>query len=393
MSISNNNHLNKLLVVKNKHQLFLLVALFATLRLDSISYIMPSLGILQNLVMLMALAFLFLYYLRKRSISRIVFIIILYSFYLLVDGVFHGSGIQSTLIMTQLRIITMAMVLGYGIENKVIDCLKMFTVVSSFYVYLNLLTVIVFPNGLYTTDVYEGNWLLGYKNSAIYTMLPAICISAAYSKFVYKKYTKHVLILFVASLITQIITDCKTGIVGLVFLGILLLIIRKNELPEFVNIRNEVLLILAMILSIVSTSIIDNLNEFMVLLGEEKSLSSRFDVWNRAIELFFKSPILGYGLQSTEGYRKIIDLDLGFTMFSHPHNFILYLLLQGGLIGVCLIIYLFYLLGKKCKKHNKSYMARMLIVMYMIFFILGITESMTGAILFLPLFVFANSIK
>lgn len=393
MSISNNNIKLKNVVINNKNQLFLSVAILATLRLDSITYIMPMLGIAQNLVMLIILASLFLYYLKKKTISKIAFVIIGYSIYLLLNGVIHGAGIQSTLIMSQLRIITMSLTFGYGIETSKIDCLKVFTIISSILVFLNFATVLVAPQGLYITDVYDnGNYLFGYKNIAIYIILPSICISAAYSMVLYKKYSMHVIILFIVSLLTQIMTDCKTGTVGLIYLGLLLLVIRKNELPKFVNIRNEILLILIMIISIVSTSLIDYLNDYFVLLGEEKSLSSRFDVWNRAIELFFESPLFGYGLHSTEGYRKIIDLDLGFTMFSHPHNFFLYLLLQGGLVGIGIITYLFYLFGKKCSKYRNTYMARVLIVMYMIFFILGITESMTGAILFLPLLLFSNCI-
>lgn len=393
MSIAT-SHFYKLFMIKNKHQLFLLVAILATLRLDGVSFLMPILGVAQNLVLLVILAFLFLHYLRKKTISKIVFFIILYSVYLLIDGYFHGAGLQLNLVMTQLRIIAMAMIFRYGIEIKVIDCLRIFSIVTGLLVLLNFISVIVFPQGLYITEVYDkGNWLFGYKNTAIYIILPAICVSAAYSIMAYKKYNIYVLMLFIISILTQILSDCKTGIVGLAYLGFLLLIIRKKDLPKFLNLKTEIILILLMIVSIVSTSIIDNLNEYIIVLGEEKSLLSRFEVWERAIELFMKSPVFGYGLQSTEGYRKIINLDLGYTMFSHPHNYILYLLLQGGLIGICLVVYLFYLLGKKCKKHNNLYMARLLIVMYMIFFILGITESMTGAILLLPILVLADSIN
>ena len=42
-------------------------------------------------------------------------------------------------------------------------------------VYLNLVTILIFPEGLYASDYFSAYWFLGYKNQMINVMLPAAC--------------------------------------------------------------------------------------------------------------------------------------------------------------------------------------------------------------------------
>ena len=39
-------------------------------------------------------------------------------------------------------------------------------------------TVLAFPGGMYATAAYRENYLLGYDNAALTTLLPAVCLAA-----------------------------------------------------------------------------------------------------------------------------------------------------------------------------------------------------------------------
>ena len=106
--------------------------------------------------------------------------------------------------------------------------------------------------------------------------------------------------------------------------------------------------------------------------------------------MILRNPIIGYGLRSNDGYRVLINLSTGWGYFSHPHNYILFTLMQGGVINVLLIIYLFVRIGRKYRINSESYGLRILIFMYLAFLIIGMVEVLSGVTLLYPLAILAD---
>ena len=130
------------------------------------------------------------------------------------------------------------------------------------------------------------------------------------------------------------------------------------------------------------------------LFDKDTTFTGRTFVWAFTLIRLIESPIIGFGWHTADEWRGVLGFyDMpGFDMgFSHPHNYILYVLLQGGLLYMLLIIYIFRYLSKKCVEYNAE--IYFLTLMYLAFFIEGITESLTGAIFFMPLLgLYANFI-
>ena len=72
--------------------------------------------------------------------------------------------------------------------------------------------------------------------------------------------------------------------------------------------------------------------------------------------MFVKSPVWGYGIRTNDGYRELINLSTGWGYFSHPHNYILYVLIQGGILELMLISYLIIKVTRMCLANRNNYM-------------------------------------
>ena len=128
-------------------------------------------------------------------------------------------------------------------------------------------------------------------------------------------------------------------------------------------------------------------------MGEEASVMSRTYVWERSVQMFKESPIWGYGFRSNEGYRRLINLNLGWGYFSHPHNYVLYVLMQGGVTLAGLIIALMLIISKKCIKMRTHFGAKILVFIYIAFFVMGISEALTAFTMLYPLAIFVDAFE
>lgn len=134
--------------------------------------------------------------------------------------------------------------------------------------------------------------------------------------------------------------DCKTGLIGIIIVVATMIIFTRKQLPKFINARNGLLFIGVLSIALATTSLLDEFSDLLLDMGETVSVFSRQAVWFRAIQLFVKSPVWGYGIRTNDGYRELINLSTGWGYFSHPHNYILYVLIQGGILELMLISYL-----------------------------------------------------
>jgi O-antigen ligase len=130
---------------------------------------------------------------------------------------------------------------------------------------------------------------------------------------------------------------------GLVFIGALF------------NRKILVLLIVASFFwkSIVPISVVERIEMTTSEVEHAGSSSeSRLSMWQHGIKLFLKNPI-GYGLDSVQflGFRKNYSvIDVGeFRMKRDTHNKYIEFLVEMGLIGISLFLYLFYLALKRAR--------------------------------------------
>lgn len=320
-------------------------------------------------------------------------ILVLSMMYLIISRLLNGYNYNAKLSSEFAYSISMINLFSLGLIENTWAKLKAFSFLLCVYICINLMTIISYPDGLYETDVYSNNWYLGYKNAIIRTILPGVTLNCLCSIHDYGKLSiKDYLLLFVA-VFSEILVDSSTGLVMMVIfvVGILWLNLRK-KFPRMSNNFSGMTLWKAFLvtgcISVAFTifSFQSHLSSLIETLFEkDATFTGRTYVWAFSLIKIVSSPILGFGWHTEEEWRSVLGFyTMNYAMgFSHPHNFILYILLQGGIIYLSMIVFIIIYISKRIKSDNDIYIV--LTLMYLTFFVEGITESLTGTIFLLPM--------
>lgn len=300
---------------------------------------------------------------------------------------------------------------GYSIDEVFTSLMRGFALVSMFFfgfrgnfwikwrafslvlyilVVVNFITILLYPNGMSSNELYSLNWFLGYKNGMVRTMMPALTFSVIDSMHNHGKIVIKDFILYGICIASVILGDSSTSLVMLIIFMPCVLIFTKKRPINKLNI-----ITLYLVVGIISVSIVvfgvqtyfaDFLGDY---LDRDVTFTGRTYAWEYTLIRIMDSPIIGFGYHDGEEWRDV----LGFfgengnnaVGFSHPHNYILYMILQGGFIYLALYSLIIWYINKKFNTENQCVSFNILVIMYFCFFVEGITESVTGAVLFYPM--------
>lgn len=328
---------------------------------------------------------------NEKKVNKLLLVIIVYCFFLMLVALYKGIDFNIQSFSMIINSIGVSILMFISIKKDYYITLDTLSKLLYIYAVINLASIIIFPDTLYTTDAYKHyNWFLGYKNEMIRTLLPALAIYSIKDMYKNKRLTKGFYFLMFVCIYTSWKVDSKTAIVGILLFCIAIIIFSKLKLPKFFNLKTVGLFIIIASITITYFNGIAMFKNFFVLIGEENDISTRILVWDRTINLIKESPIIGYGFRQTTQMRSLINLSLKWTYFSHPHNYVLYILLQGGIVGATMIIYMYTCVAKRCIRFKNSFTAKVLLFMYIAFLIMGLTESLTGATLLYPMMIFTE---
>ncbi len=143
-------------------------------------------------------------------------------------------------------------------------------------------------------------------------------------------------------------------------------------------------LMMVMMIGFPSAWIWFHLDEVLIALGKDPSLTGRTEIWGLVIDAIYRHPWLGYGYktfwQGLEGESAFIWRAMGIDNFPawHAHNGILQLFLDAGLIGVVLFLLGFWkclIRGALWIRYNRGviYYWPLLYMSYMV--VISISES------------------
>ena len=77
----------------------------------------------------------------------------------------------------------------------------------------------------------------------------------------------------------------------------------------------------------------------------------------------------------------------------HPHNYFLHILIQGGIIGFILLLNVIFTADKSIRR-TKNNLSKYIVSSGIIsFYIMGITESLTAALLMYPMYILLGNIN
>lgn len=231
------------------------------------------------------------------------------------------------------------MINRYGVKETSEPILFIFELLT----YSNLLSIILFPNGLYHTS-YRGvqlgellsdsgvnrvGWLLGHQSLCSVYSISAISVALLYS--IYHDRERSQLrssLLIIAALAQSILSKSGMNRVVVILVIISFFIIKfgfKNIIRHYKWILSLFILGTILILS----GALEPLDPLIrQVFNRSADMTGRISIWWYALNLFTRSPIYGYGLEFETGSNLS-----SINNVSHAHNQYIQALYSGGCIG------------------------------------------------------------
>ena len=205
--------------------------------------------------------------------------------------------------------------------------------------FCDFISIVLYPDGLYRDVRFEneyytanlGGWVLGLKNNHVlwYLSLGLVSSLLDWEKWASLRPSLRTVVCFVSSIMATVTMGSSTSSVVLFTMFALLCIapVLRHSRKLF-NLGTVCLTLLAAWAFLVLSTNLSVLNDLMLsLFGKDASFSGRSLAWSETISMIAKSPLLGYGLQSTA--QRVAAL--GSVEYVNAHNQLLELLYVGGL--------------------------------------------------------------
>ena len=223
-----------------------------------------------------------------------------------------------------------------------------------FVLWMLLNTLLWKDGGMYVNSAGQASFVLGTKTSLTYYQIVACCFTGLYAQFVVDRKRYRIILLYGVLLFSTILWNLRqpisTSIVCVIAYFILILLERIKQ-PYIDKIYR---------LGFVATIVLNvgivffNAQMFFVnfiteVLHENADLNYRTTIWKVVLAKIAYNPIWGHGLNT----GTFFSFDTGVSSINQAtHNFLLYLIFVGGIVGTIYFLFLcFYGIYKTAQKN------------------------------------------
>lgn len=296
-------------------------------------------------VELLFLCYLFISSLRHGNlrISRYDLMVHLWWIIWLAIAFYNKSEILLTVIFYWVNV-TIFLLIGQKYWRKDPQhALKILASVFSCLVYLNVILLILYPDGLWIETTWAGTgdttrYLFGNSNAMGVVCLCALIVQSVYTSLSNKGHS-NLFGLIIVSLFTVMFVGSATSTVGVSLFVLYIIFHKQVKLPFIFIIAFLCIYIAFTVLTVfMGTSIEDYpiMSQFIEnVLGKDSTFTSRTGIWLETIDIISQHPWIGYGYHSVEWNAQQIGA-------SGPHNLWLGIMMYGGIVatgGFILLIF------------------------------------------------------
>lgn len=327
-----------------------------------------------------------LLHIRRFQFNSIMAVIVLEEITLWISTLLAGSSMMAVSIQV-ISVTAFVVVIDIMLKEDTKRCIRILYTIVSLLIFVNVLTMLFFPDGLYTATGIVGTkkyYFLGHQNSlGLYAMI-AIALGEfrleieeedefKLSKLIFLEIVSLFYILRVWSVISLL---SVAGIIAITFFN------RLSKKGWHFPLAWSLIFNVVIFIVFVVIQNFQMLAPFLEgVLNREVTLSGRTTVWTMALKYFFKSPIWGVG--QGKGYE--------IFGFATTHNRYMNTLFTGGLIGIFPFVILLIIICRRLKNSTES-MAKILIAYFTILLFIIQGETFDD-ILFYMMFMFAGNVQ
>lgn len=319
----------------SRNEILIFLLMFPIIKPDSIREIAPLMETLFDIGRLISVFLILIIYcstLRKKTgIRSSLWVLMLLEVWIVFVTAVNNPDRLFASIINGCAIVAVFMLVESFSQSDTKALLKALMANFEWVIYVNLITQILFPEGVYQFREHPC-YFLGLNNSAVIYLLPAVIIS--YLNYVCLGSKLRPLLLLMASTVSVIIGWCATSIVGLITLAIVLIFLKTKRTSEtfkllyiwIISIVFDLLISVFRIMEIFPPfrSFIEN------FLRKSTTLSGRTYIWDQTLRYWARYPLIGNGYDTTLPFEA--------SYVSHAHNAYLQYLLIGGIIGLIIFV-------------------------------------------------------
>lgn len=277
---------------------------------------------------------------KRKKANPIILLVALYYLVLCISTLINDGDLKQILIRSA-NFVVICILIDLLANHDLRRLIVSLTLLFEIYVYINFVIILIFPNGLYTSEYFRQNYFLGYKNQMINIILPAMCLSILnyyQTKPAPDKqwlpWLRTCMLIFISTLSAVLV---HSGASTLMTAAMLLFWFLQGFLSAKVfNFRNYLILNILFFFVIVIFRMQD-LFAFIIedVLHKDLTLTGRTVIWDRTYELIAQKPILGYGVQFYEERQALYHIETGWiskVAGMHAHDRFLETVYRGGFI-------------------------------------------------------------
>lgn len=295
------------------------------------------------------------------------------------------SGLFVTFQLEMLLATTLHWGLTFGIATTVLSMTFLFLLLqTSFYeqmlralaVLIVVLVLLNLPGLLLRPDDGDELYFIGGKNFFGVVLIPGAFLILLHALERSGKPRRSTYVWLALCLLTVLLGASGTGVVVTVVATILLLLAVKFKPPKWVYIA--VILALYAVLILFSEQLLESKFwlSFTELLGKDSTLTSRMSIWKTVKRYIGRYWLIGVGRGVRLAY---INVDGLYRVNYEAHNFVLEILLEGGVIGLLLYGTLLFYTVKHLNMDDLK--QRMVFVALCVLLVNGLTESTVNNLL------------
>ena len=328
---------------------------------------------------------------KKHVPGKIMLIFYIIYTTILFSSRFHGN--LKTTVISLINSFVICVLFDYWLCHAYVDFICCLRKILFILIIFNLITVIIFKDGLYETYLYASNWILGQKNSHLTYIMMAIIIESIYSYNKFKKITLLSEIYMIVCCMSLYLVDAATGfMIVTIYVAFLIIFVNYSShkyvriILNLFNIEKIILVMLVLTVFIVflqdESIITNNFGGLFDSMNRDISFTGRTVIWRKSIEIIKENLWLGQGVVNSVLFGKMTGIEAG----THAHNYILNILIMGGITCLVEHIILYVYIVKKIID-QKSFFSYSLGLAIGLYFIGGLTGVNFYSALFNPVFI------
>ena len=325
--------------------------------------------------------------LKDRLIKRMSPVILLLAGLLAVmcaASVVNGGNLK-TAVGYSFATIVICLVIDYAIlkdlKNFLLAQMIFFGVLTG----INLLTVILFPDGLYRyMDFFKETWFLGFKSGHITYQLAFIFFSVMYVFLFNKKMRIIPFLGLAAAILSNVLVKNTTATVILIPLAAVITIPPIIRFTKVFNILTYTGIGVFIQLLVMVFRGQDTFKWFITgVLHKSTDLTKRTAIWDMALGRIKEHPVIGHGYQDFHFTDDIVT----------THNQILEMLFKTGIIGLVIFFVIFGIVIYRLFKYRKVTAAGYIAFFIGTFFVMFLVEQYAFVyFFFLILFAYRSGV-